>query len=69
MGGETRKRVHAWLDERRPQIVKDILRLARIPSVSDAGAQPGPYGKACRDVLDEALKLGEELGFFTRNYD
>ncbi|MDR3086304.1 MAG: Sapep family Mn(2+)-dependent dipeptidase [Christensenellaceae bacterium] len=69
MSSETRKSVRAWLEEKRPQIVRDILRLARIPSISDSGAQPGPYGKACRDVLDEALKLGAELGFFTQNYD
>ncbi|MDR2514615.1 MAG: Sapep family Mn(2+)-dependent dipeptidase [Christensenellaceae bacterium] len=69
MGEETRKKVRGWLEEKRPQIVQNILRLARIPSVSVSGAQPGPYGQACRDALDEALKLGAELGFFTQNYD
>lgn len=50
-------------------IIDGIMRLVRIRSVKEA-AQPGmPFGQGCRDVLLEALKMGEELGFAVKNVD
>ena len=41
----------------------------RIPSVEGEPAEGAPYGVACRDSLDHALKAAEKLGFRTENVD
>ena len=45
-------------------MAEDIKRLVRIPSISDPQAETGPFGKACRDAMDEMLAMGRKYGFF-----
>ncbi len=53
-----------------PEIVKDLTRICCIRSVAEMDAVPyPPYGKGCREVLEEMLHIGEENGFSIRNYD
>lgn len=58
-----------WFEAHREAMVADIVRLVRIPSVSDPMAGQGPFGKGCRDCLDEMLAIGREHGFYTENYE
>lgn len=65
--GHTCKRVGRWFEEHREEMIRDIKRLVRIPSISDPQSETGPFGKACRLVLDEMLAIGREYGFYTEN--
>ena len=45
------------------EIVRDLFRLVRIPSVRGDAEEGAPFGRACRDALDEAVLLFRENGF------
>ena len=57
MNQDLKARGSAWLQQHRGDIVRDIFTLSRIPSVKGAPAPGAPFGKACRDALDEAVAL------------
>ncbi len=62
--------IRRWIQDKMPDLVKDLKRICRIPSVAQVkGAEVQPYGQACKDVLEEMLLLGRENGFQTYNYD
>lgn len=65
-------RIDEWFEAHRDELLADIKRIARIPSVSkpakpDAHAEEGPFGAECRRAMDEMLAIGREHGFFTEN--
>ena len=63
--------INTYFDDpaRRTQLVEAISRLVRIRSVRE-DPQPGmPFGPGPAAALAEGLKLAEELGFTTHNYD
>ena len=65
------EQINAYFDDpaRRQQLVEMISRLVRIRSVREE-AQPGmPFGPGPAAALAEGLRLAEELGFVTKNYD
>ena len=66
---EVYARVSQWFDDHMDELTEDIKRIVRFPSVADHNAKPeeGPFGQACRDVLDHMLSLGREYGFHTEN--
>ncbi len=55
--------------ERRAELVEAISRLVRIRSVREEPLPGMPFGPGPAAALAEGLKLAEELGFATRNYD
>ena len=64
-------KINAYFDDpaRRQQLVESISRLVRIRSVREE-AQPGmPFGPGPAAALAEGLRLAQELGFSTKNYD
>nr|WP_300168476.1 Sapep family Mn(2+)-dependent dipeptidase [uncultured Flavonifractor sp.] len=64
-------KINAYFDDpaRRQQLVEAISRLVRIRSVREE-AQPGmPFGPGPAAALAEGLRLAQELGFSTKNYD
>ena len=63
----TYEKVGQWFEEHREEMAEDIKRLVRIPSISDPQAETGPFGKACRDAMDEMLAMGRKYGFFSEN--
>ena len=63
------ERISAWMEEHREELIRDIMRLVRIPSVSDPVSGTRPFGAPCREAMDEMLKIAEEHGFVTENYD
>ena len=69
MDQELYERAGAWFEAHRKELVQDIVRLVRIPSVSDPDSGKPPFGAACREVMDEMLQIGREHGFVTENYD
>ena len=62
-------KVSEWFDNHMDEMTEDIKRIVRFPSVADHNAKPeeGPFGQACRDVLDDMLALGRQYGFHTEN--
>ena len=65
------EQINAYFDDpaRRQQLMEMISRLVRIRSVREE-AQPGmPFGPGPAAALAEGLRLAEELGFATKNYD
>ena len=69
VNGESMEKISQWIDGHREQITADILRLVKIISVSDPHSEVKPFGKPCREVLEEMMKIGREHGFQTENYD
>ncbi len=47
----TLSEITAWILSHRGEIIGDLFRLVRIPSISDPGSPVGPFGQACRDAL------------------
>ena len=47
--------VSAWMDAHKEEMIGDIGTLISYPSVSDPEEGNGPFGQACKDVLDAAL--------------
>jgi len=63
------KKLDAYFEEHQQEFLDAIIRLCKIQS-DRTDALPGmPYGEGPAAALAEALKLSEELGFVTRNYD
>lgn len=69
MDRELYDKVSRWFEEHREEMIGDIIRLVRIPSVScPQEGEETPFGEACRDCLEEMLAMGREFGFHTENY-
>jgi len=71
MDQKLEQRISCWMQEHKDALIADISRLVKIRSVSDAknGTPEAPFGSGCRAALDEMLKIGQEHGFQTKNYD
>lgn len=67
MNQELFGKIGEWFDRHREELLEDLMRLVRIPSISNPKEEPGPFGGACRDAMDEMLAIGREHGFFTVN--
>jgi len=62
-------KIDLFLAKKRDEIVKNIIRLVNIESVSAPPSQGKPFGIGCAKALDAALEIGESLGFTPKNYD
>ncbi len=60
-----------WISAHKKEFIAEIQGLARIPSVSrpEEAAPGAPFGAACRNVLDHALKRGRAYGFDTEDLE
>ncbi len=64
-------KINAYFDDPAVEaaLVEAVSRLVRIRSVREDPAPGAPFGPGPARALQEALKLAEELGFSTRNYE
>lgn len=62
--------IDQWIQENKSDMIQELKDWVAHPSVSRADlAQEGaPYGKDCREMLDFALKRGNDYGFRTANH-
>lgn len=61
--------IDRYVDTRKDEIIEDLDRLVRIPSVSKPDSpEPLPFGADCARVLEEAVKMAEEKGMKACNY-
>lgn len=63
---ETAARVRAYLAEHRDEMVRDLMRLIRVPSIRSDAESGAPFGAACLKGLNEAIALFRENGFEAR---
>lgn len=61
--------IREYLENNYEQFKAALRRLVKIPSVSGEAEGQYPFGKSCGEALDEFLKICQENGFYTRNYD
>lgn len=70
MDKETAFAIDQYVDAHRDEILADLARLVRIPSVSrPGGSAPAPFGEDCARVLAEAVAMAAEKGMDAKNYD
>ncbi len=62
-------KLEALIDTYYEEMVENIQRLVRIKSVREEPKGNMPFGEGVQKVLEEALKISEELGFSTSNID
>lgn len=63
------EQVHQWMEAHKENMIQDIQRLIKVPSISNPLEAVKPFGAACRQAMDEMLQIGREHGFYTENYE
>lgn len=59
-----------YIENHKDEIIKKTQELIQIPSVISSSNNPQhPFGDAIHNALEYVLKLGQELGFRTKNID
>ncbi len=62
--------IKQYIEEHKKEIIQKTQELIQIPSVISPCDNPlHPFGKSVNDALEYTLKLGESLGFRTKNID
>ena len=61
-------KIDAYLAEHKDDIVKDLMDLARIPSIRTEGTEGAPYGQECLNALNAASDLFKKNGFKSAVY-
>lgn len=57
------------IDEISDQMIEDIKKIVRMPSVKDEKEEHAPFGKDIAVTLKETLYLVQQLGFHTEHLD
>lgn len=61
--------IDEWIDRNKDAFIKDLDRLVEVPSVSESGEGPYPFGKNCADVLDVVTDMAAGYGFHVENHE
>ena len=62
------ERIVQYLRAHRGEMVRDLIRLASIPSVQGEAKEHAPFGENCARCLREAAEMYRENGFEVREY-
>lgn len=63
------EQLFAYIDSHTEDMISDLARLIRIPSVKGEAEENAPFGKEPARALDEVLKICGEAGLSVRNID
>ena len=63
------EQLFSYIDSHTEEMISDLGRLIRIPSVRGEAEENAPFGKAPAEALDEMLKICGEAGLYVRNID
>ena len=63
------EQLFSYIDAHTEDMISDLARLIRIPSVKGEAAENAPFGKEPAAALDEVLKICGEAGLSVRNID
>ena len=61
--------LNAALEKNDGAMISDLQTLIRIPSKKLPPDGDAPFGLPCKQALEEALRMGEAMGFATKNLD
>lgn len=61
--------IERYLEQYRDEIVENVCRMVRIPSIICQDDSGKPYGEACARALDFCSELAQSKHLYTRNYD
>lgn len=61
------KKIDAFIEANKENIVKDIAALVAVDSVQSAPAADAPFGEGAKRALEVTLEIAERLGLATRN--
>ena len=64
---KTAAAVDAWAAMHRDELVNDVMRLVRIPSIAAPGEGGYAMGTGCHLAAEELMKLGGQYGFACEN--
>ena len=62
------QKIREYFDSHREEMIRDLCRLVRIPSVKSEPAPDAPFGLACKDALLDSIALFRENGFSAEAY-
>ena len=62
-------KLEVWIENTRQDLVKDLIDLARIPSVSAPQGGGKPYGEACAQALEKSMEIARRRGFSPHNHE
>lgn len=65
----TESKIRNYIKYQRENIVKDLIRLVKIPSISNPDDEVYPFGRECRKALDLYAEMASEHGLKSRNFD
>lgn len=57
------------IEQYRDDIIKTVEKLVEHPSMYEEGKPGSPFGEPIEKALEEVLKIGEDMGFETHNYE
>ena len=69
MNSSVFEKLNSYIDAHKDDIIRVLMAVSSIESVSLEGDEVKPFGPGCRKVLDHMLKKGDEEGFKTHNYE
>ena len=62
--------IEDYIDSKKEEIIKEVCEIVKIPSVNEISTDTNkPFGENVNKALEHFLKLGERLGFRTKNID
>ena len=62
------ERIDQAILDARDDLVRDTIKMVNIKSVKSEPLPGAPFGEGPRKVLDAALEMGRDAGFFTEDY-
>ena len=63
------KRVDEWIDEHKPELIKDMQECLRFPSLEGKAEEGMPFGRNVNDCLESTLAMARRLGFEAHSLD
>ena len=63
------RQIDTFIEKNQNEIIENVCRLVRIPSVEEKGCTTYPYGVKCAEALDFCAELAKEKGLIVDNYD
>lgn len=66
---DVKQQIERYYADKKDQFVEHIRKLVEIPSVKGAASKQYPFGEAPALALQETLRIAEELGLTTHNFE
>lgn len=63
-----KEKAAAWAAAQKEDLVRDLMDLVRVPSISQPDCTEPVFGQGCQDVLQLMLEKGQAMGYHATNY-